>query len=85
MIKLISNFFNIVFKWKDEENKGKNPLYSKTIWVLLVSWLALILSKYAGIELSASDQTTILTFIGIIMRFITKQPIGFVEDKEDKV
>jgi hypothetical protein len=81
MWSIITKVFNIIFAWKQEENVGKNPFYSKTIWTLIISWLALVLSKYVGIELSAEEQLTILTFIGIILRFITKKPIGFWETK----
>lgn len=81
MISLITKLCNIIFAWKQECLDGKNPLLSKTIWSLILTWVTLILSKNFGFELSSEEQVTIIMFIGIILRFITKQPIGFYEEK----
>jgi hypothetical protein len=77
MSKILKAVFEILFAWKTEQTQGKSPLKSKTVWVLIVSAIGLCLGNYAGMELSANEQTAIITSIGIVMRLISKQPVGF--------
>jgi len=78
---LITKGFNILFAWKQASGEGKKPWMSNTIRALVVSYVALLSSKYAGIDLSAEEQTTILAVIALFMRFISKGQVGFYEDK----
>jgi hypothetical protein len=70
-----------VMAWKREETTGKSPLRSRTIWSLIVTWLGLLLGKYFGVSLGAEEQTAIVVVTGILMRLVTKQPVGFWEDE----
>jgi len=58
---------------------GKNWYTSKTIWVNLITFVAIILNSLWGIQLDAELQatlaTTILAIVNIILRFVTAQPI----------
>ena len=81
MFALIKNGFNILFAWKQASGDGKNPLKSKTIWAMILSWSALVFAKYAGVEIGPEEQTAIIAFIGVVMRLISKDPVGFYEDK----
>jgi hypothetical protein len=81
MFGLIKSFFNLVFAYKQQESDGKKPWQSKTFWTLLVAWVGLILSKYAGITLSAEEQTTIIGVLALFLRLISKDSVGFYEDK----
>ncbi len=84
MWSTVKNLLNLVFAYKNEEVKGKKPWQSKTIWVNVLSIVALLTSQYANIEISAQDQVIILSVINIILRMITKQPTGFYEDTNGK-
>ena len=81
MFALLKNAINVVFAYKNQESSGKKPWRSKTFWTLLVAWVGLLLSSYAGITLTAEEQTTILGAIALFMRLISKDPVGFYEDK----
>ena len=81
MFALIKNAFNILFAWKQTSGEGKKPWKSNTIWAMAISWAALAASKYAGVEIGPEEQTAIIAFIGVVMRLISKDPVGFYEDK----
>jgi uncharacterized membrane protein (UPF0136 family) len=81
MFDLIKKGFAIVFMWREQTEKHQNPLLSKTIWGLVLTWGALLASKYAGINLAPEEQTAILAVVGIFLRMITHRPVGFWEDQ----
>lgn len=62
-----------------EKGHGKNVLFSKTLWVTGISLLALLLSKYAGLEISQEEQLAILAVVATIMRFISKEEVGLIQ------
>lgn len=49
---------------------------SKTIWVNIVALLSVLLSTEWGFELTAEETTSILVIINLILRAVTKQPLG---------
>jgi len=78
----LQNAAKAVLAWKPEELAGKSPLRSRTVWVLIVAWLACLCSQYLGLTLSAEEQTAIVVLVGIALRLVTKQPVGFWEDAQ---
>jgi len=76
---LFKRAFEILFAYDQEQASGKSPLRSKTIWTMVIATAAVLSSKYVGIELSAEEQTMIVAGIGIVMRLVTKSPVGFYE------
>ena len=53
------------------------PWYaSKTLWVNTIAVAALFLQQKFGYALSPEAQVGILALINIVLRLITKQPIG---------
>jgi hypothetical protein len=83
MWKLITKVWDILFAWKKVSGTGKNPMYSKTIRVLAVTWLGLLMNSQWGITLSAEEQTGIVVFVGFVMRLISHSPVGFYEINDD--
>jgi len=61
-----------------QKETGKPIWRSKTIWVNAVSLIALLSSKYIGVELSSEEQVSILTVINFILRLITKEETGLI-------
>lgn len=53
---------------------------SKTIWVNVVAIIAVVLNSLYGVEFSAEVQATIATsvlaVVNLILRIITKEPVG---------
>jgi len=82
---LFKRAFEILFAYDNEQINGKNPLKSKTIWALIVSTAAVLSSQYVGIDLNGEEQTMIVAGIGILMRLITKSPVGFFEGGNDSI
>lgn len=82
MPALISKVMKIIFLWKKVCGEGKNPFRSKTIWTLILSATALLVSGNCGITIDPEWQVFIMAALGIAMRFISTNPIGFWEDTE---
>ena len=76
---MFTKIINLIFAYKTECNAGKNPLLSKTMWVNIVALFVWVSSKYLNVELSAEDSLAILAVINMILRMITKKPVGFYE------
>jgi hypothetical protein len=53
---------------------------SKTIWLNLMALIATILQLKYGLILDATTQGVILSGLNIILRAITKEPIGLKSD-----
>lgn len=79
---MIAKIINLIFAYKTECLKGKNPLFSKTMWVNIVALLVWASSKYLNVEISAEDSLAILAVINMILRMITKKSVGFYEISE---
>jgi len=60
--------------------ENKHWYASKTLWVNFLAIVAIILNNQFGIELDVEVQaalaTSILAIINIVLRFVTKQPVG---------
>lgn len=56
-------------------NSVKSIFASKTIWVNLLSIIALVLQKKYGFVIDEAIQIEILGFINIALRMITKEPV----------
>ena len=78
---MLQKAFRAVFAYTNVWLEGKSPLRSKTIWAFLVSWAAMYVARKTGMTLTPDQQASILVGIGIVMRMITKQPVGFYEDE----
>ena len=76
---MFTKLINLIFAYKTECLGGKNPLFSKTLWVNVVALIVWASSKYLNVELSAEDSLAILAVINMILRMITKKPVGFYE------
>jgi len=72
----------LLFAYKTEENKGKNPLRSKTIWNGVIGIAIWAADKWLGVNISTGDALVILSTINIILRLVTKSPVGFYELEE---
>ncbi len=61
----------------------KKPFYlSKTFWVNVLSILAMILVSVFGVDISPEILVYALAGINVILRFMTKEPIGWRVDLE---
>lgn len=49
---------------------------SKTIWVNIILLAGLFSQSLVGLDLSAEEQGSIIVLINLILRIITKQPLG---------
>lgn len=54
----------------------KKAWQSKTLGINIIAVLGVILSNQFGIDLSEAESTGILAIINIMLRIITKQPLG---------
>lgn len=49
---------------------------SKTVWVNIVALVSVLLSTEFSFELSAEETTSIIVIVNLILRAVTKQPLG---------
>lgn len=54
-------------------NTIKKWWHSKTLWINAIAIIAIILQMEMGFVLEAAEETIILGFINIIVRFLTKK------------
>lgn len=57
------------------ETVGKKWYRSRTVWVNLVMLVGSFLATEAGIVLEPEETAAIITFVNLILRIITKQPL----------
>lgn len=57
--------------------EAKKWYLSRTIWVNLIAFAALLLKSEAGIELTSEETAGILVVLNLILRMITKQPLKY--------
>ena len=81
MTSIIKNIFSLIFAYRDVKVKGKNPLYSKTFWGLIATFIATMLAKYGGIEMDGNTQAAVVMVAGFALRMISHGSVGFYEDK----
>lgn len=62
---------------------AKRILYSKTIWVNLIAFIAFALEKKFGFPISYELQMEALSLINIALRFVTKEAIVWGGEKEN--
>lgn len=66
----------VVFSFLGAYGKhGKKWYKSKTLWVNIVTLIAVVIQTYTGFVLSPEAQLAVLTVINILLRLITKEPI----------
>lgn len=82
MWELIKKALNLLFVYKTECNEGKKPWQSKTVWTNIFAIIAVLLAKYADIHLNAEDIGIFLSVVNIVLRLITKSPMGFIEEEK---
>lgn len=58
------------------ELMAKKWYQSKTLWSNLVAAAAIFVSSNFGIELTAEETGAALVLINIVLRLVTKQPLG---------
>jgi len=80
MMSILKGIFNLIFAYKTEVVKGKNPLYSKTLYVNILSLLGVILAKYFDFHLTAEEVAAMMVVINGFMRLISKGSVGFYKD-----
>lgn len=56
--------------------EAKRWWQSKTVWVNIVALASVLLSTEFGFDLTAEETTSILVVINLILRAVTKQPLG---------
>jgi hypothetical protein len=84
MWEMIKGIFNLLFAYKNECNKGKNPFLCKTIWTNVFAVVGAALAKYLDIHLTTEDTVAFLAVVNIILRLVTKHPTGFYELEAEK-
>ncbi|MBS4007270.1 MAG: hypothetical protein KGZ45_02420 [Clostridium sp.] len=57
--------------------EGKKWYLSRTIWVNIIAFAALLLKSEAGIALTSEETAGILVVLNLILRMITKQPLRY--------
>ena len=62
---------------------GKKIWASKTLWVNILAIIALIVQTYTGFVIDIEAQASILAFINVALRLITKQPISWTALKPE--
>jgi len=56
---------------------GKSFLVSKTFWVNIIALLVMLVQTQTGFIIDVEEQAVILGVINLILRFITKGPVGW--------
>ncbi|MBM4301636.1 MAG: hypothetical protein FJ121_08915 [Deltaproteobacteria bacterium] len=54
---------------------------SKTLWINLVAGVALVAQSRFGFVIDAEVQGGILTVINLVLRLITKEPVGLKDEQ----
>jgi hypothetical protein len=60
------------------ENKGKNPLYSKTLWINVLAIIGSGVMYFSGMDTEtwATISTSALALINVALRMVTNEPIN---------
>ncbi|HUX01580.1 MAG TPA: hypothetical protein VMY35_11430 [Phycisphaerae bacterium] len=57
----------------------KSPWRSRTLWVNVLALAAMAVERYYGSNLLDADtQTAMLAVINVVLRLVTRQPVGLV-------
>ena len=79
-IRHLENYIAGCCPAKEDKVEKKHWYESKTLWVNLIALAGIILNSQYGIELDAETQavfaTSILAIVNIVLRIVTKKPIG---------
>jgi hypothetical protein len=62
--------------------QAKSFLSSKVLWVNLLAILALALSTFFDVDLGAGWEAPVLAVVNMILRLVTKQPVGWSDDPD---
>ena len=54
----------------------KKWVYSKTLWINIITLIALILQNYYGFILNPEEQAAIIIFINLILRAVTNKGLS---------
>lgn len=54
----------------------KSPLQSKTIWINVIAFIAMIVQTQTGFVISAEEQLAVLAVLNVILRFVTTEAIA---------
>jgi uncharacterized membrane protein len=54
---------------------GKKIYLSKTFWVNVIALLAMLLQSFTGFIIDVEAQASILAFINVVLRLVTKEPV----------
>ena len=81
MLALIQKVFSTLFSMRDAKGKlGKSWMRSKTLWINVIAVFGIVASKYLGIEMTEDVAVSALAVINFILRLITTEPVGFVDE-----
>lgn len=54
---------------------GKTVWTSKTLWVNVIGLIALVVQSLTGYIIDIEAQASILAFINVMLRLVTKEPV----------
>jgi len=81
MIELITRIWKALTSMRDARgNLGKSWFRSKTLWVNIVAVIGVVTASYLGVTMDADSSVGILATVNFILRLITTEPVGFIED-----
>lgn len=81
MLSALKRVWDLLVTYRSETTAGKAAWRSKTIWANALALLAALLSRYGGVELSSEDGLALLAVVNLVLRLISREPVGFYQDK----
>lgn len=89
-VNLIFNGFKTLIKMRDVTGKlGKRAWRSKTMWVFgvglifsvasVLGWLPTDPATGQPLQFAGDVQLAVTNFVGLILRLITREPVGFID------
>ena len=81
MLNLVQKVFATLFSMRDAKGTlGKSWVRSKTLWVNILAVIAIVVSKYLGVEVPEDVTVGALAVINFILRLITSEAVGFIDN-----
>lgn len=60
---------------QQKSTMAKSPLKSKTLWVNIIAFIAMLVQTQTGFVIGPEEQISILAVLNVILRFLTREEI----------
>lgn len=81
MLDLLTKIWKALTSMRDAKGRlGKSWIRSKTLWVNILVVVGAVFTNYLNVSLTANETASILAVVNLVLRLITTEPVGFIDD-----